>query len=156
MALINCDECGKEISEKATTCPNCGNTLKKVSYEKKPKKPSGCLKFFLIFFVVIFIVIVAGIVGTNLMNDEIQKSISGVATSDEYITLDAYNKIETGMTYEEVVEIIGSNGVETSTVTSNDITISIYTWYGNGVAGSNANVTFTNDEATAKAQVGLK
>jgi uncharacterized membrane protein YvbJ len=24
MALIPCDECGKEISEKAAACPNCG------------------------------------------------------------------------------------------------------------------------------------
>ena len=24
MALINCSECGKEVSEKAATCPNCG------------------------------------------------------------------------------------------------------------------------------------
>jgi len=25
MALINCSECGKEISDKAQICPNCGN-----------------------------------------------------------------------------------------------------------------------------------
>ena len=24
MSLINCQECGKEISDKATSCPNCG------------------------------------------------------------------------------------------------------------------------------------
>lgn len=24
MALIKCDECGKEVSDKAATCPNCG------------------------------------------------------------------------------------------------------------------------------------
>ncbi len=24
MALIKCSECGKEVSEKAATCPNCG------------------------------------------------------------------------------------------------------------------------------------
>ncbi|MCA9367214.1 zinc ribbon domain-containing protein [Candidatus Kaiserbacteria bacterium] len=27
MALIICSECGKEISEKATTCPRCGNPI---------------------------------------------------------------------------------------------------------------------------------
>ncbi len=27
MALIKCDECGKEISSKAKTCPNCGNPI---------------------------------------------------------------------------------------------------------------------------------
>ena len=29
MALINCPECGKEVSDKAGTCPNCGYPLKK-------------------------------------------------------------------------------------------------------------------------------
>ena len=28
MALINCKECGKEISDKATICPNCNVKLK--------------------------------------------------------------------------------------------------------------------------------
>lgn len=27
MALINCSECGKEVSDKATNCPNCGNPI---------------------------------------------------------------------------------------------------------------------------------
>jgi len=27
MALINCSECGKEVSDKATSCPNCGNPI---------------------------------------------------------------------------------------------------------------------------------
>jgi len=28
MALIKCKECGKEISDKAESCPNCGNVIK--------------------------------------------------------------------------------------------------------------------------------
>jgi len=35
MALIKCEECGKEISDKATTCPNCGSPT--VSYLKETK-----------------------------------------------------------------------------------------------------------------------
>ena len=27
MALINCPECGKEISDKAASCPHCGNPM---------------------------------------------------------------------------------------------------------------------------------
>jgi hypothetical protein len=27
MALIPCDECGKQVSDKATACPNCGNPI---------------------------------------------------------------------------------------------------------------------------------
>lgn len=27
MALIKCNECGKQVSDKATSCPNCGNPI---------------------------------------------------------------------------------------------------------------------------------
>lgn len=27
MALINCSECGKEVSDKADSCPHCGNPM---------------------------------------------------------------------------------------------------------------------------------
>lgn len=35
MALINCPECGKEISDKAASCPNCGCPIKKTDQEEK-------------------------------------------------------------------------------------------------------------------------
>lgn len=35
MALIKCSECGKEISDKAETCPNCGCPVKKQPYTVK-------------------------------------------------------------------------------------------------------------------------
>lgn len=48
MALINCPECGKEISDKAGNCPNCGCLIQpeqetkdgkgeRWSFEKSPK-----------------------------------------------------------------------------------------------------------------------
>ena len=30
MALVKCSECGKEISDKAFTCPNCGNPIQAI------------------------------------------------------------------------------------------------------------------------------
>ena len=30
MALIKCKECGKEVSDKALQCPNCGAPVKKL------------------------------------------------------------------------------------------------------------------------------
>lgn len=35
MALINCPECGKEISDKAVSCPNCGMPLDKMEIPKE-------------------------------------------------------------------------------------------------------------------------
>ena len=34
MALIKCSECGKEISDKAESCPNCGNPINKKEESK--------------------------------------------------------------------------------------------------------------------------
>lgn len=31
MPLINCPECGKQVSDKAPTCPNCGFPLNSIS-----------------------------------------------------------------------------------------------------------------------------
>ena len=44
MALITCPECGKEVSDKAATCPNCGCPLHQSQQavpveEWKPQKP---------------------------------------------------------------------------------------------------------------------
>lgn len=46
MALIKCEECGKEFSDKAKACPNCACPIKK---KKKAKKPLD--KWFIILFI---------------------------------------------------------------------------------------------------------
>ena len=35
MALIKCEECGKEVSDKAKTCPNCGCPISEEKEESK-------------------------------------------------------------------------------------------------------------------------
>lgn len=81
MALIKCNECGKEISDKANTCPNCG-------YRKPLKKMTKLDK---IFVPIISILIVAGIIGlmftpvlvkSSYPNREIKKFSNG---ESEYI-----------------------------------------------------------------------
>lgn len=76
MALFNCSECGKEISDKAGNCPNCGcpvqtaspdnynfseNTLNpdifNNTYVVNKKKKGGCLKFLIITFIALSIFI---------------------------------------------------------------------------------------------------
>lgn len=143
--LKKCKYCQVDIPKKAKVCPNCKRTL----------KSHGCL--LAVLLVIIFIGAgIAGIAGTFGSNKAIQKTMSGTSDESEYITMEEYNAIETGMSYDEVKEIVGSSGEISSQVESNSIKIVIVTWYGNGVAGSNANVTFTNNEVTGKAQVGLQ
>lgn len=55
MALIKCVECGKEISDKASVCPNCG-------YKKSAKSMTKLDK---IFVPIIAITIMIGIIGLS-------------------------------------------------------------------------------------------
>ena len=61
-----------------------------------------------------------------------------------------------GMTYEEVVEIVGGEGELSNTAGDGEYKIELYSWDGNGSVGSNANVTFTNGKVSGKAQLGLE
>lgn len=42
MALISCNECGKEVSDQAAACPNCGNPVQ--SEIRYPGPPTCCAK----------------------------------------------------------------------------------------------------------------
>ena len=37
MALINCPECGQEVSDQATSCPHCGYGLNEIAGPTQPK-----------------------------------------------------------------------------------------------------------------------
>ncbi len=43
MALLNCIECGKEISDKASSCPNCGNPMNNEASKHNSKKNDDLL-----------------------------------------------------------------------------------------------------------------
>lgn len=84
------------------------------------------------------------------------KVSSSSTVNDSSITLDEFNRIEMGMTYDEVVGIIGSYGSELSRSEIAGYTTVILMWEGSGSLGANANVTFQNGSVMAKAQFGLK
>lgn len=58
MSIIKCPECGKEISNQASSCPNCGYSLSNETQEnnnaksqasKKPSGSCGCLIIIIAF-----------------------------------------------------------------------------------------------------------
>ena len=87
---------------------------------------------------------------TNTNNDN--------TTTSTKINLDKFNKIKTGMTYKEVVAIIGEEG---TVISENNITgdekyhTIMYQWKGSNL-GANANVTIQGGKVVSKAQYGLK
>lgn len=137
--MIKCKGCGEEISKKAKICPKCG---------RKVVSPVLSILVTLIILIVI-IFAVAGVAGNKTKDTEQQS---------EKITLEKFNKIETGMTYQEVVDIIGEEGtiLSESNITGNEEYHTImYSWKAkDGIA--NANVTVQGGKVVSKAQIGLK
>ncbi len=70
------------------------------------------------------------------------------------LTMAMYEQIKEGMSYEDVVRIIGWKGTEGSRVSQGGMTAVIYTWQLRN--GSNLLVQFFDGKMTSKAQTGLK
>lgn len=140
--LVTCKDCGAQISKSAKICPQCG----------AKRKPSGWRVFWgtILLFVGIFI-FAAAIAGNS---DSVETAAKEI-TSD-IMTAEKFNRIESGMTYDEVVNIVGSDGelLSQADVGGDEYKTEMYVWYG-AVPGSNANVTFQGGKVVAKAQIGL-
>ena len=75
------------------------------------------------------------------------------------ISLAEFNHIKTGMTYDEVVQIIGSTGTLLSESGGNlgpEYYTALWMWEGEGSLGANANVMFQGGGVISKAQFGLE
>lgn len=75
MALIKCAECGKEVSENAMSCPNCGNPMmQRVLQTKAAESRKSIIKKLLwgigIAMIVFFIYIIAVVVPSQQMTPE--------------------------------------------------------------------------------------
>ena len=90
---------------------------------------------------------------TSSSNSEPQ---STVPKDTSGVNMENYSKIQTGMSYEEVVAILGKQGEE---VSSNDIAgykNVMYKWEGDTGFGANMNAMFQDGKLFQKAQFGLK
>lgn len=70
------------------------------------------------------------------------------------LTLDKYNRIENGMTYEEAVKIIGSEGIQTGSSIEGKEKITSYKW--EGEEREKIFATFRNEKLSSKSQMNLK
>lgn len=58
MALIECEECGQLISDKARACPNCGNPVKRFKKNRMiPIKAKHKYKIFLLLSIIVALII---------------------------------------------------------------------------------------------------
>lgn len=71
------------------------------------------------------------------------------------LTLEKYNQIKNGMTYKQVVEIMGSEGTETMSSGDGKYKVTAYKWEGEN-AMQFINVYFMGDKLTSKVQNDVK
>lgn len=143
-----CKHCQTDIPKKAKVCPNCR------------RKQGGIGK---VIGIVLILFIVFGVIGSGSDSGEENNSSNNnsifesstqkpESITTKKLTAEKYNAIDFGMTYEDVVEIIGEEGENISEVAIGDIVTTIYQW-DEGLV--NCNVTIQNNEVTAKAQLGI-
>lgn len=90
----------------------------------------------------------------TMQNDEVTaKAQAGLESMDAKITLDKYNQVKEGMTYDEVKGILGEGQILSQTKIM-DMEAIIYAWINKD--GSNANFTFSDGKLEMKAQFNLK
>ncbi len=70
------------------------------------------------------------------------------------VTLANYERIETGMTYDEVTAIFGGPGVRTAQIQLGGEWLEFYSW--KAATGGTATVTFKNGIVSTKSQNGLR
>lgn len=68
MALIKCSECGKEISSKATACPNCG-------YPIRQTKRKHLFKSILLVGILLSIIIVIVLLFPKIENKKVERML---------------------------------------------------------------------------------
>ena len=76
------------------------------------------------------------------------------------VTMENYNRLKTGMTYPQVVRILGKEGTELASNEIAGIKTVMYQWDGDGlvagISGANMNAMFQNGKLIQKAQLGLR
>lgn len=89
MALIKCPECGKEVSDLASTCPNCGFPLERTVAKpesvsnSKPKPNTG--KLVLGLLTLILIVVIVSVVVERLIQSSDNKVQPQRVSSNPYV-----------------------------------------------------------------------
>lgn len=126
MSLIKCKECGKEISNKATVCPNCGCPIVSLTKEEiSTKKPKKNNKHKVLIIISCFIVICAiisvsqslskkGSNTTNNANNSSNNTVNNQSNTEKLININEEGSIGDWtviITNVEITDKISENSV---------------------------------------------
>ncbi len=89
----------------------------------------------------------------NIPESQITVSSSGLSEGEIVVTIEKFNRIQKGMTIEQVEKILGASGKVIAENNSSDSIGKVYSW--KNPQGSNALIEFKDGQVVAKAQAGL-
>ena len=111
MALIRCKECGKEISENAKSCPNCGNPIK--TEEKKKTNKKMYVTISIVIILILFVAITYKFLGANniINRNEVIKNENEIVTEikEEEITKDYIKDVMLNDDVDKGIELLKNN-----------------------------------------------
>ena len=114
MALVKCPECGKEISDKADSCPNCGYLMnsrgeKKTSVNLNVKRTGGASKKNKILIIVLILSFIGGILYNILVFQPKIKEEQDLAIYNEVYSLIKSDKYAEAISEIESVDLSKEN-----------------------------------------------
>lgn len=82
------------------------------------------------------------------------KAQTGIITTGNVVTKDKFDQVQTGMSLDQVNQIMGESGALTSESSAGNVDTTIYMW--DGAPGTNCTVSFQNGSVVLKTQFGLE
>ncbi len=157
MAMIKCSECGKEISEKAKICPNCGNPIR----HKQERLKRSIISIMLVIVVIGGVCIIGTVKNSNknrLTHDVYKYGKQAVSIVDSLIdgnrSLEA-TKSEIESLKEKVESVVDDDNVYDSSISA-DLTIISITLISIDAGNDSISVDLMEDRNDLAKDLGLK
>ncbi len=132
MAMIKCPECGKEISNQANTCINCGYPLKvqnnieiqKIAKTKKQEKnriPKTAFMAIIFLCIIIIIVLIISIININIRNNKSNQCIISNCKNEIYKDGYCVDHYEGNISSEKSQDTISQDVTDNNTVEEDNV-----------------------------------
>jgi hypothetical protein len=150
--MKKCPHCAEDIQDAARVCKHCGRDLVAAPAPQAKAQISTGLG----------LVVIVGVIGAFIWggaqffgSDSSGRTVMprGIGAPPPVVTKGEFDRVADGMTYEQVVQVIGAPG---EVLSSSDIAGTktvMYSWKNSN--GSNMNAMFQNGNLITKAQFGL-